>query len=98
MKTNNKRTVVINKVEYTVENYAASMAVSSAITKEGRILVNANLKLQPFAVIDGNKIPVELDNTVALMSDVFNSTDTDVLTCIGKINAALEEYVLAKNI
>lgn len=97
MKTNKTETTTINGVEYTVTNLAASFSVSSILVND-TIMVNANVRLQPFVVIDGKVTSTDLQDRAVLMADIFNSNDTDAVECANAINTAIEKYVLSKNI
>jgi len=97
MKTNKTEITVINGQEVEISDLLLNMNVSNPIIN-GESMVNVNMRFKPFAIVDGVKVETELDDRVFLASDILNSNDEALLLCFQKIQDAIQEYVLLKNI
>lgn len=97
MKTDKKDFVTIDGVQYEVSDLSANLAISTSF-QDGNLIINANLRLVPFLILNGKRIAAELPTRVVLMNDVLKTEDRDAMICVAKIDEALQEYVLAKGI
>ena len=99
MKTNKTETFLDGDGNNQVaDQVIPTFSVSSSI-QNGKLRVDANLRFHPCTKVGEDFITSDsLEDRVVLLSDVMNSQDVDVLTCLEKIDAALSEFVTAKNI
>ena len=97
MRTDKVETVTIGGVNYPVTDLSANLAISTSF-QDGNLIINANIRLIPFLVLNGKIAAVDLPQRVVMMNDVLHTKDADAMACISKIDEALQEYVLAKGI
>ena len=98
MKTNKKELTIIDGQEIEVSDLLLNMNVSNPIIN-GESMVNVNMRFKPFAIVDGMKIETtDLEDRPLLVADLANCNDEALLACFLKIQDAIQEYVLLKNI
>lgn len=97
MRTDKVETVTIGGVNYPVTDLSANLAISTSF-QDGDLIINANIRLIPFLVLNGKRVVVDLPQRVIMMNDILHTKDTDAMACVSKIDEALQEYVLAKGI
>lgn len=98
MKTNKTEIAIINGVEVEVSDLLLNMNVSNPIIG-GESMVNVNMRFRPFAIVDGVKVETpDLNDRPLLVADMVNCNDEALLVCFQKIQNAIQEYVLLKNI
>ena len=98
MKTNRTEKTVIEGIEYEVSDLLTELNVSNPICGADA-MVNVNMRLRPYVTIDGVKtLATDLDDRPVRITDLANCGDADALLCFQKIQEALQEYILKKNI
>lgn len=83
---------------YTADQVCANLFVSFGISNN-KMTGSANLRLHPYTNDDaGNYIDSNLEDRLLLNGDVFSTKDRDTLVCVLKINNAIQDLILAKNL
>ena len=81
----------------TADSVCATLAISSTIDGT-KMVCHANLSLHPYTKQGDNYIDAGLPERTFLVANLFDSKDMDVLRCVSKINEALQELILSKNL
>ena len=98
MKTNRLEKTIVEGIEYEVSDLLVDLNVSNPICGADA-MVNVNMRLKPYVTINGVKtLTPDLEDRPVRIADLANCDDNDALICFKKIQDALQEYVLAKNI
>ena len=83
---------------YIADQLSANIFISFGISNN-QMIGSANLRLHPYTKDEnGNYIDSNLNERLLLVGDVFNSNDRDIQLCVLKINAAIQELILIKNL
>lgn len=82
----------------TADSVCATLSVNSVILENGQMICCSNLRLKPYAKVDGKYIDSGLKERTDFITDLFNCNDDVALKCISGINDLIQEYVLAKNL
>lgn len=91
MQTNNL--ITVEGVTYDKREIMLSM--TPIFTEGEKTKYNVSARFIP-CTADGKTLD-EQQKTL-FFSDVENSTDVDILTCVGEIQAAIQKLIIAKNI
>ena len=98
MKTNKTEEFLNVDDTLVADQVIPTFSVSSSI-QNGKLRVDANLRFHPCTKVGEDFITSDtFEDRVVLLSDVMNSQDEDILKCLSKIDEALSEFVIAKNI